>query len=583
MPPKQSRGAQALGPSSAQFDKFIRSQEAFLQGLQAGRTTATTRVSTRPARGTAGWTCLFDDCTFASARKVNFSTNAVCKGCCRPKAHAMNPPRHMRIAPAQPTRSLRASAMAQSSPAPDAHAAPPPSRTVAVIRKSDAATVAADEGLGAVGATFKDVLAAKLPVHRTVAAGLPAERAGIAPLTDLDVDSLFKLPPATPQKIPTAEELVASEQPLRTTADLATQQAEVKSLEQALTLLPEGSKGRASLVAILKEQQTLLDKLLKKAPGTRLQIEKLRSAKQAQKEQFTLLHERAETGKVNAAKSIAALLAEIDSHVELVTQRRKAVVTAYEKADRAWDGFHAARRQQWDLLMAQFDAKVHELEAAPLLEAMVVDATQTQIPQTVDALAVAAPVAPPQPPVDPLAQAQQDGAAVQNVAAAAQAALRQAQVAAAATPPHLRTFACDLTDIPDALPEPNDTQWAQLHALWVALETLERHEGVTGTTIPISFDGLTVSTEVPKLLTGEVLWKRAFPDAEPDGTAIVTWQLRCIMKESMQKHRAKLVADRAAHAAAEEQASHSIVASVREFRAKRHCPGIGLAALPSGA
>jgi len=575
MPPKKSRGAQALGPSDAQVSELIRSQKVFLQGLQASRTGVAPRAPSQQARGTTGWTCLFDDCTFASARKVNFSTNAVCKGCCRPKAHAMNPPRHMRIAPAEPTRSLRAKAKAQSGPATTDHAAPPPSRTVAVIRRSDTAAVAAEEELGAVGTTFKDVLAAKLPVHRSVATGLPAERLGIAPLADFDVDSLFKLPPAMPQKIPTAEELVANEQPLRTTADLEAQKAEVRSLEQALSLLPEGSKGRASLVAILTEQQTLLDKLLKKAPGTLLQIEKLRSARQAQKEQFTLLHERAETGKVNAAKGIAALLAEIDTHVALVTERRKAVVTAYDKADRAWDGFHAARRQQWDHLLVQFDAKVHELEAAPLVE-MVVDAVQA--PQI-----AAAGVAPPLAPADPLALAQQDGAAAQNVVAAAQEAQRQAMVAAAAVPPHLRTFACDLSEIPDALPQPNDTQWAQLHVLWVALETLERHEGVTGTTIPISFDGLTVATEVPKLLTGEVLWKRAFPDGEPDGKATVTWQLRCIMKESMQKHRAKLVADRAAHAAAEEQTSPSIVASVRDYRAKRHCTGIAVAALPSGA
>jgi len=307
-----------------------------------------------------------------------------------------------------------------------------------------------------------------------------------------------------------------------------------------------------------------------------MQIERLRSARQAQRLQFTQLHERAETGKENSAKLVAAMLTEVDTHIALITERRKEVVSAYERADKSWDGFHAARRLQWDQLLAQFDAKIHELEAAPAIAAMQVDATQT--PPPVDPQVAVAAVAPTLAIIDPLAQAQQDGAVAQHAVAAAQEAQRQAQIAAAAIPPHLRTFACDLAEIPDALPEPNDAQWAQLHQLWTSLETLDRHEGVTGNPVPITFDGLNVTTEMPKLLVGDALWQRAYPGGQPSGDALVTWQLRCILKESMQKHRAKLVADRAAHAAAEAQSSPSILASVREYRAKRHCRGISLEA-----
>jgi len=412
-------------------------------------------------------------------------------------------------------------------------------------------------------------------------------RLGIEAPRDFDVETLFKMPPLVPPKATSIDELAANEQPLKSTADLEAQKVEVKALEQALALQPLSSRSHASISALLVEQQSVLDRLLKKAPGALVQIEKLRSARQAQRMQFTQLHERAETGKANAAKYVADLLAEFDGHIAAITERRKEVVSAYEKADKAWDGFNAARRAQWDQLLAQFDAKIHELEVAPAIEAMQVDASQVPRPVAAqhapDAPAAVPEVAQPLALVDPLVQAQQDGAATQQALVAAQAAQRQAMIAAAAIPPHLQTFACDLSEIPDSLPAPSDEQWAQLHQLWVALETLNRHEGVTGNAIPITFNGLAVSIEMPKLLLGETLWKRAFPNGEPSGDAIVTWQLRCILKESMQKHQAQLVADHAAHAAAEAQTSPSIVASVRDYRAKRHCPGINPEAASSGA
>ncbi|MEC8039059.1 MAG: hypothetical protein VX152_12325, partial [Pseudomonadota bacterium] len=86
---------------------------------------------------------------------------------------------------------------------------------------------------------------------------------------------------------------------------------------------------------------------------------------------------------------------------------------------------------------------------------------------------------------------------------------RQVMPADMQVTPH--QFDCDDDDdLPSATPELSPDQWAQVHLLHVALETLDRHEARTGVAYPVTYDEMQCGAEVPRILLGAKIWGAAY-------------------------------------------------------------------------
>jgi len=133
----------------------------------------------------------------------------------------------------------------------------------------------------------------------------------------------------------------------------------------------------------------------------------------------------------------------------------------------------------------------------------------------------------------------------------------------------MRSFLFEMSDLPTMLPEPAAEEWVLYHLLWAALESLSRHELMTGEFVPVTFDHLRAGLALPKLLLGDKLWDMAFPGTQPCGTTVVTCQVRRMLWNSLQIHKGKLVADKLKHDEAVRKAAKDIDDTVTEYRAKR--------------
>ena len=519
--------------------------------------------------GKAAWRCRFSDCPFGTACRINFGHRDTCKGCSRPKQHAMNPPRNMACPPSEPTTSIKTGnrrgtndgnrAQQQAEAAPPVKA-PPPSQTPKAAKPHDKDP----KEPGPVATTFAYLNPPKYG-NKYDPNKSDLEVLGLFEIKDVELETLYSRPRERPPPLHTPEELVAAAAPFEASEALATKQAELALTRQILSLVGDANPAiKATALATLEEQEAAVAKLAKKAPGSRLQIEQLRSAKQSQTEAAVKWEQVIAEGRSKAVQRMDQHLKIIDGLAAQLVERRKMVVTAFQGADQAWAQHHQVRRDQWTALHREFDNKITELELAPAA-ASLEDNSMQDVAQ--------------QDPRDPVVTAQQETARTRDALAVAQTAFKQAvddkaaaERAAAllkAANPQLARFDCSIDELPKTLPEPQPEQWQLLHNLWSALQFLHHHEAADGDSIPVTFDQLQAGIEVPRMLLGDAIWGRAFPHGQPKGDAVLTVQLKKLLGISLDHHREKLVADKARQESAAVSAAPIIEEAAQQFKKRR--------------
>ena len=560
-PPGRKAAGRTTSPTAVQIRDFL------LQGAMYGPQRAvrlSDGIDAKPA-----WRCRFSDCPFAKACRINFGHRDTCKGCSRPKQHAMNPPRSLACPPTEPTTSVNKGnrrSTTDGNRAPQQAEAAPPGKT-ATPNQTPKANKPSDKDPtepGLIGTTFAHLhppkCGSKYDPNKN-----DLEVLGLHELRDIEPETLYSKPMLRPPPLHTPEELVAAAAPFEASEALAAKQAELALTRQILSLVGEANPAiKASALAALEEQEAAVAKLAKKAPGSRLQIEQLRSAKQSQAEAAVKWEQVIAEGRGKAVQRMEQHLKIIDGLSEQLVKRRKMVVAAFQSADQAWAQHHQVRRDQWAALHREFDNKITELELAPVA-ASLEDNRMQDIAQ--------------QGPTDPVASAQQDTARAMDVLAAAQSAVRQAaddQAAAEraaallkAANPQLARFDCSLDELPSSLPEPQPEQWQLLHNLCTALQLLYQHEAADGDPIPVTFDQLQAGIDVPRMLLGEDIWNRAFPHGQPKGDVVLTVQLKKLLGISLDHHREKLVADKARQESAAVSAAPVIEEAAQQFKKRR--------------
>jgi len=519
-------------------------------------------TATRPG----AWRCLFKECPAAEKGRLNFANNPTCRGCGRVKHKAMSPPLLQRVPPPEPTTAK--SQRGRTTQKKTSTETPAPT-TSAKVTAAASAQEPADSSPGLLAAlqrTFSNHTPAKLPKPLTPSGSSEAERVGALALKQVDVEQLFRRPTTTPTPLPSADEVVAKASPLRASAALASQQAEVQATKAALASLETLGRDHHLCVELnkaLQQQEAALAKLNKNAPSGKVLVQELLTAKAEQTEEMARWEDHIAAGQRKAKGRLDEQFQALDAMIAEATKRRAAVAEAHAKAEQAWQLFNQERRAQHTAVINQFDAKI----AAAQIEAAR-DAVALQV--------VAAPLAvaqAPTPPVDALAQVQADGAAAQQALLKAQEEYQRLLAArnAAETlgPPQLQRFECVQEDLPTMLPEPSQEHWQQLYALNSALEALNAHEMFSGLVFPVTFGQLRCGTEVPRLLLGDKLWGQAFHAEAATESSLVTLQVRQLLRHSLQKHQAKLLQDQASHLEATEQAAMSVNTAVDEFRDKK--------------
>jgi len=154
--------------------------------------------------------------------------------------------------------------------------------------------------------------------------------------------------------------------------------------------------------------------------------------------------------------------------------------------------------------------------------------------------------------------------------------------AARAAEEHLATFEYSKDDLPQTIATPDGQQWQELHFLWASLAELQRQETTNGVKIPITFAQLRAGTAVPELVLGPALWRKAFPAGKPSEDALVTVQVRELLKLSLEAHQDKLCAEQAKQKEAKDAAMRDMTAVVDRFVAKRPRTEDPLAATAGG-
>jgi len=480
----------------------------------------------------------------------------------------MNPSRALACAPVEPTVSTKTRAGKAQTDHPAAAAVRPSSSTT---RSSPAAgpqvAKASDtDQPGLVGLAFNPMVPPKAgPKPQPNASD--HDLLGLAPLADFQPEVLYALPSTTTPAFSTPEELVANSAPFEASEALAAANVKLETAKSVLSLLDDDDPMHAAALAAVADRTAAVNKLSKKTPGPQLQLEQLRSARQAQKEAFTKWEEVAGEGKDKAIAKRDKHLKVIDEISSQLVERRKAVLAAFVTADAAWDKHQQARRARWQSLLDQFDSKIAQLELAPAATAAD-DATM----QDTSTLALS-------PSLDPLVVARAEIAKSQLAVAAAE----KARAAAEKDNEDLRksclqaqTVEFQLSDLPATLVEPQPDQWLQFHHLWASLVQLSHHEACTGSPTPVSFAQLQCGVVVPRLLLGDVIWSRAFPTVQPSEDVLLSPQLLKLLGISLEAHRDKLVADKARQSEAAASAASRVSDAVSLFKKRRRDPTLAL-------
>jgi len=561
MPPKK-----LTPPSLTQDERDLLDVMRRVQGKRFQRAEPrTTQPQTKPYVGQ--WFCKHNDCVYAVKGKPNWATRKDCNGCFRPKNRAVNPPLALSIPPAEPTtRREPAAPKAMDTRAKkvmEAEAKKAMERPVAAQPSQPASLI--EETFG----TFK---APAKPKPVVLHGDTEADKIGVHPLQDFDVEALYYGPPDNPQPLTSADELVSKLLPIASSQALAGKEQGIEITKAILAQCPEWHPGHNQTVELLKTQEAEYSKLKRQAPCPKVYIEQLRSAWQGQKQSMTQWQETVAKGKSKADDRLKAHLKAIDDLSRALIERRTAVITAHTNTTRAWEAFNSKRLAQWKSVLAQLDAKVSAAEAsAASAQTALVGAMSI-----VDAARVPVPVEASMK--DALEEAKRDAVEAQRKIAEMQLLCDQHQAASSAAvqvvarlaneADNALRFTCSTEDLPTMIPEPEPAQWESYHALYAALEKLSLLEATSGEPVPVTFEQLGCGLDVPRLLLGTV-WNKAFPGAAVTESSVVTPRVRTLMGVSLKTHLVKLVQDKNKYDAAILASVASMDGVASEWQAKK--------------
>jgi len=517
-----------------------------------------------------GWLCKHTDCRYACNEYYNNAMRRTCKGCERVKAVAMSPPLALSTAPKEPTVSVRpARATAKGGKAGQGEAAQ---------KVKPAASAASGDAQRAVAKTFSNVVAPRPDVAlEAIPTTTTEQKLGLTALQDIFPEKLFHQPPRTMPGMGSVDEIVAKAQPLADAEALAAKQAEVAEVRNSCQCLSAANPLREQQLEGLRKLEAELQKLEKRAPGSRLMSERLKLARQEHVQAGARWQQDAAAGKDKAAARLQEFLQAMDETVSAIHARRKQVIDAHTTVCAEWDLFNLKRQEQADLVLRQFDSRIADMEK---------EADKSQGSGSDGALALCAnlpapPVSPTPSAEDALVKAQRDVAHANEalaklqqqmavaLAGKAEAERKAAATAAALPAPELRqSFDCKIEDLPTMIPEPDPMQWTDYYHLWEALESLEAQEYAAGIQVPVSFAQLQAGIQVPRQLLGETIWKLAFT-AEPSPDTIISAQVRGLLHRSLRKHQSKLLSDKVKQEAAAAAIKSKIDEVVTDYRAKR--------------
>jgi len=431
---------------------------------------------------------------------------------------------------------------------------------------------------GPVGELFDDLVAVKEPAVSLITGADEATRMGITPLKPIDTSGLHRLPPSDVPAFSLEAEL-AKVAPVEQAEAIALKDKNLALTLQAASLLPDGHPSKDGLLKDAEDLKTAIARLKKKAPGDALMIEQLRLARQEHVGHAALLAQRAQVGRDSAAEKKAEHVGIIDKMIADLTKLKTNIVTSFDKSTAAWATYHGKRDEQWKGILDEIDARIATIQARPPAPdpapaPMLVDAAQGQNAQAAQT-------------EDLLQKALNDAKEAQDKVIALQAAFAQEKrnraAAAAMCSDHLATFTCEAADFPTTVSAPGEDQWQELHNLWAGLEAMQRQEAFQGVQAPVTYGQLLSGTAVPRIILGEALWKKAYPDKQPDDSTIVTVQIRAMLWSSLQAHREKLTADQRRQEEAKASLETAVENVVTEFRHKRRRAGedgLGVAAAP---
>jgi len=424
------------------------------------------------------------------------------------------------------------------------------------------AAAGSQDGPGLVGRTFKDTLVAQAP-RITEVDGDEQDHdvykaIGIAPLATVELNQLFRHPVGPdPPKLDSIYELAAKSPHLELTDTLASKRAAAARAKGALASLAPDDDIYQKITAELEKQEAEIAKLAKKAPTPAVLTERLKTVHQEQVLKATAQEQVADHGRQKAAERLKLQLDAIDKLSRSLVERRRAIVQAHTEAELAWSVYRTKQKAQWDRQLAALAAEIAKQESGADLTQMVTDHDAADD--------------------NPLARAAEDAAMITQLTADTARALQEAaalQVAAAipvpleANPLH-RHITITEQEVPQVLPELQPQQWHLLHQLWTSLEIIARNETFAGP-LPMTLGQLKAGPTLPKLLLGEALWAKAFPEGEPGEDTVIPRQVRGFLWEFMMVHRDKLLQDKTRQEAAQIEVAEQVAKDIQDHRNKRH-------------
>jgi len=607
--------ATAWGHAGGEYivQKLIRDQQRTLRqvaGALGGATQGAGRNGERPSRpaATGGtWACRHADCRFATKGLLNFAERRLCGGCGRTKTVALSPPASGAIqgagATAEKAEGDTLAAVQAKKEKRDRKKQAREQRKAKCVGSASTATGVASQAARppapAAPGPVSQAMAATLVLADGAAAtaisrpALPKELLDQSQLLESVVKAVTSslaqesMPPlGDPKRAEiVVNDFLGSKDPALKEERKVQQAGLVAKLKVAVAALEAGGDATKDALtgvqASLAAAEAQLAKFEKETPSTGYDVKAVKNAKAAFELALQRKRGNALAGAARAAERHVAR-AKIFQDARDQLARLEAGTLEVEKqcaqAHAARTGAAAAVDQEVARL---FEAKIAKCNAD---DAAAQVARAVEVSVSNDAVM---PQAPPAAvldaqPLDPLQQAQQDVKKAQEALAAAQLAhtadLKQkeeaharAVQAAAVAPnlPHLVTFVCEQSDLPQAIAKPEGQQWQELHYLWAGLEALQRQEALQGYQVPVTFAQLRAGLDTPALVLGQALWAKAFPAGPPTPEAVVTVQVRMLLQLSLEVHRQALCEEQARQQQAREEIKTSIEEAVEEYRGKR--------------
>jgi len=407
---------------------------------------------------------------------------------------------------------------------------------------------------GPVGVLFNGMEAVKESTVRLIAAGDEASRLGMSPLKPIDAAGLYRLPPSEVPAFSLEAEL-AKVAPMEQAEAIAAKERILSLILQSAALLPDGLSTKEASLKDAEELKTAIAKMKKKAPGDALMVEQLRLARQEHVGHAALIAQRQQEGREKAAKQKGEQIGAIDKMIDELVVLKTNVAGSFQKATAAWEAYNHKRNAQTKGILDEIDARIALIQARPPAPDPVPGPT--------------GPTSGPTSVAPMLVDASQVQLQLNTFEAAVAQAKRDMEATEAMFTDHLASFTCDPTDFPTTLKEPEEDQWQLLHNLWAGLETMLRQEQCHGVQAPVTYGQLQAGTVVPRIVMGEALWNKAYPQKQPDESTIVTVQIRGMMWSSLQAHREKLTTDKRQQEAAKLALNAALEHVVTDFRHKR--------------